>query len=86
MGSAYAGGGGGGLAGWLAFLDVQRTIRVTPRGKPTREAKTTTAEMPTAGLGVGVPTADAAPEALDSGDREPPLARRELAGGREQDP
>ena len=81
MGSAYAGGGGGGLAGWLAFLDVQRTLQVTHRSKPTREANTTTAEMPTAGLGVGVPTADAASEALDSGDREPPLARRELAGG-----
>ena len=73
-------------ADWLPLLDVQRTLRVTHRGKPTREAKTTTAEMPTAGLGVGVPTADAASEALDSGDREPPLARRELAGGREPDP
>ena len=81
MGSAYAGGGGGGLAGWLAFLDVQRTLQVTHRSKPTHEVKTTTAEMPTARLGGGVPAADAAPGALDSGKREPPLARRELAGG-----
>ena len=68
-------------ADWLPLLDVQRTLRVTHRGKPTREAKTTTAEMPTAGLGVGVPTADAASEALDSGDREPSLRGLELAGG-----
>ena len=81
MGSAYAGGGGVGLAGWLAFLDVQRTLQVTHRSKPTHEVKTTTAEMPTARLGGGVPAADAAPGALDSGKREPPLARRELAGG-----
>ena len=70
---------------WLAFLDVQRTLQVTHRSKPTHEAKTTTAEMPTARLGGGVPAADAAPGALDSGKREPPLAGRELAEGREPD-
>ena len=74
------------LADWLPSLDVQRTLRVTHRSKPTGEAKTTAAEMPTAGLGVGGLAAEAAPAALDGGEREPSLAGRELAGGREQNP
>ena len=60
-------------ADWQPFLDVQRTLRVTHRSKPTREAKTTAAEMPTAGLGVGVPAADTALAALDGREREPSL-------------
>lgn len=71
---------------WLPLLDVQRTLRVTLRSKPTREAKTTTAEMPAAGLGVGMPAADAAPGALDGGDQEPSLRGLEIAGGQEPDP
>ena len=73
-------------ADWQPFLDVQRTLQVTHRGNPTQEAKATTAKMPTAGLGVGGLAAEAAPAALDGGEREPSLAGRELAGGREQDP
>ena len=48
-------------ADWLPMLDVQRTLRATHRSNPMHEAKATTAEMPTAGLGVGESAADAAP-------------------------
>ena len=48
-------------ADWLPMLDVQRTLRVTHRSEPMHEAKATTAEMPTAGLGVGESATDAAP-------------------------
>ena len=48
-------------ADWLPLLDVRRALQVTHRSNPTQEAKATTAKMPTAGLGVGVPATDAAP-------------------------
>ena len=69
VGSAHAGGGGS-VGRLAAALGRAADAPGHARSKPTGEAKTTTAEMPTAGLGVGVPTADAAPGALDGGERE----------------
>ena len=70
-------------ADWLPLLDVQRTLRVTHR------SKTTTAEMPTAGLGGGVLAADAAERergarrwpALGAGSGPPCSSFREGSAG-----
>ena len=68
---------------WLPLLDMQRTLRVTHRGK------TTVAEMPTAGLGGGVLAADAAERergarrwpALGAGSGPPCSSFREGSAG-----
>ena len=73
-------------ADWLPLLDVRRALQVTHRSNPTQEAKATTAKMPTAGLGVGVPATDAAPCVLEGGEQEPSLRGLELAEGGEPDP
>ena len=65
---------------------MRRALQVTHRSNPTQEAKATTAKMPTAGLGVGVPATDAAPCVLEGGEQEPSLRGLELAEGREPDP